>query len=330
MTPTLGRSLIKRFAHIKALVIGDLMLDHFLWGSVSRISPEAPVPVVDVSRETEMPGGAGNVAINMASLGAEVFLAGVIGEDLAGERLVNLFQRYPIHLDPLVRANDRPTIVKTRVIAHHQQVVRFDRERRGELPKDLHSRLWQQIEGLIPRVDAIVLSDYGKGVVSTALIQALIPLARRRGIPITVDPKIENFSRYKQVTCVTPNMHEAMTGAQVSRVESEEDVERLGELILKRLNTESVLITRGEKGMSLFERKKPPVHIPTRAKEVYDVTGAGDTVISTLTLALAAGAPLRASAELANYAAGIVVGKLGTAAVSRAELEIALRMNHHG
>jgi D-beta-D-heptose 7-phosphate kinase/D-beta-D-heptose 1-phosphate adenosyltransferase len=197
MTPALGRSVIKRFGHLKALVIGDLMLDHFLWGSVSRISPEAPVPVVDVTRETEMPGGGGNVAINMAALGANVFVAGVIGQDLQGERLLTLFQRYPIHLESVVRASDRPTIVKTRVIAHHQQVVRFDRERRGELPPEIRKQLWEQIEALLPRVDAIVLSDYGKGVINPSLINALIPLARRKGIPITVDPKIENFSLYR-------------------------------------------------------------------------------------------------------------------------------------
>jgi rfaE bifunctional protein kinase chain/domain len=328
VTPESGRSIIKRFAHLKALVIGDLMLDHFLWGSVTRISPEAPVPVVEVTRETEMPGGAGNVALNMAALGAEVYVAGVIGQDRAGDRLLNLFQRYPIHLEPIVKAPNRPTILKTRVIAHHQQVVRVDREVRGELSAEIRNQLWSQISAVLPLVDAIVLSDYGKGVIHTGLINSLIPIARKRNIPITVDPKIENFSHYKQVTCVTPNLQEAMAGAHVQNVQSEEDIEALGKQILKRLNATSVLITRGEKGMSLFEKKKSPVHIPTFAQEVYDVTGAGDTVISTLTLALAAGAPLRLAAELANRAAGIVVGKLGTAAVSRTELEEALRNGH--
>jgi D-glycero-beta-D-manno-heptose-7-phosphate kinase len=328
MNPSDGRTLLKRFSHIKALVIGDLMLDHFLWGSVSRISPEAPVPVVEVSRETEMPGGAGNVAINMAALGAEVFVAGVVGQDRTAERLVSLLQRFPMHLEPIIRSPDRPTILKTRIIAHQQQVVRVDREVRNELAAEVRRQLWEQIQGILPRVDAVVLSDYGKGVVNSALINALIPIARKRGIPITVDPKIENFSQYRNVTCVTPNLQEAMAGARVQRVQSEEDVERLGQQILRTLHVTSVLITRGEKGMSLFEKKKPVIHIPTRAREVYDVTGAGDTVISTLTLALAAGAPLRTAAELANYAAGIVVGKLGTAAVSRTELEAVLRNGH--
>src|SRR5690348_5124411 len=169
MTPALGRSLIKRFSHIKALVIGDLMLDHFLWGSVSRISPEAPFPVVEVSRETEMPGGAGNVAINMAALGAEVYVAGVVGQDRGAERLLTLFQRFPIHLEPILKSADRPTIMKTRIIAHHQQVVRVDRELRSDLSADIRKQLWSRIEDLIPRVDAIVLSDYGKGVVHPTL-----------------------------------------------------------------------------------------------------------------------------------------------------------------
>jgi len=330
MTPVLGRTLIKRFSHIKALVIGDLMLDHFLWGSVSRISPEAPVPVVDVSRETEMPGGAGNVAINMAALGAEVYVVGVVGQDRGAERLFSLLQRYPIHLEGILKASDRPTIVKTRIIAHHQQVVRVDRESRSELSAETRRQLWAQVEALLPRVDAVILSDYGKGVIHPSLIHALVPVARKRSLPVTVDPKIENFSHYRRVTCVTPNLQEAMAGGHVQRVTSEKEIERLGQQILSKLAAESVLITRGEKGMSLFEKKKAPVHIPTRAREVFDVTGAGDTVISTLTLALAAGAPLRTAAELANYAAGIVVGKLGTAVVSPNELEAALRMNHHG
>jgi D-beta-D-heptose 7-phosphate kinase/D-beta-D-heptose 1-phosphate adenosyltransferase len=194
----------------------------------------------------------------------------------------------------------------------------------------LRQSIWKQVEAVLPHVDAVVLSDYGKGVVSTALINALIPLAQRRGIPITVDPKVENFKHYRKVTCVTPNLQEAMQGGGVHAVRSEEDLVALGQQILKKLDVQSVLITRGEKGMSLFEKKKPAVHIPTRAREVYDVTGAGDTVIGTLTLALAAGAPLRDSAELANYAAGVVVGKIGTASVTTKELEAALRMNHHG
>lgn len=309
-------------------MIGDLMLDHFIWGTVSRISPEAPVPVVQVSRETEMPGGAGNVAVNMAALGAEVHVIGLIGEDSSAERLLSLFQRGPIRTESVVRTPERPTIVKTRIIAHHQQVVRVDREVRGEYSSHLQNEIWSRVEQLLPQMHAVVLSDYAKGVLTPSLIHRLIALAHKLNIPVTVDPKVENFHLYKQATCVTPNTQEALESAGVRTLRDEKDVEKLGAELLKKINVESVLITRGEHGMSLFEKKKPAYHIPTRAQQVFDVTGAGDTVIGTLTLALAAGAPLRTAAELSNYAAGLVVGKLGTASVSASELLNAVANNH--
>jgi len=315
-----ARAFIGRFKRLKTLVIGDLMLDHYVWGSVSRISPEAPVPVVHMSRETEMPGGAGNVAVNMAALGAQVYIVGLLGQDQAGDRLISLFQRGLIRTELVVRTGERPTILKTRIIAHHQQVVRVDRENLDPLPNALRERFWQQVEKILPEVQVVVLSDYAKGVVTPYLINRLIPLARKLGIPITVDPKVENFHHYKRVTCITPNTQEAMESGGVRSLRAEEDVDRLGLQLLKKIEADSILITRGEHGMSLFEKKKPVFHIPTRAREVYDVTGAGDTVISTLSLALAGGATLRQAAELANYAAGVVVGKLGTASVTAPEL----------
>jgi D-beta-D-heptose 7-phosphate kinase/D-beta-D-heptose 1-phosphate adenosyltransferase len=320
MPPVNARILIDRFKRIKTLVIGDLMLDHYVWGNVSRISPEAPVPVVHMSRETEMPGGAGNVAVNMAALGAEVYVVGLLGEDAAADRLISYFQRGPIHTESTVRSTERPTIVKTRIIAHHQQVVRVDREIPGAVSDALRNRVWEQVEKILPDVQAVVLSDYAKGVVTPYLIHRLIPAARKRGIPIAVDPKVENFRHYRQVTCVTPNTQEAMASGGVQSLSGEKAIEKLGQALLRKINADSILITRGEQGMSLFERKKPVFHIPTRAREVFDVTGAGDTVISTLTLALAAGSSLRQAAELANDAAGIVVGKLGTASVTAPEL----------
>jgi len=322
------RTLIDRFGRLKALVIGDLMLDHYIWGAVSRISPEAPVPVVEVSRETEMAGGAGNVAVNMASLGAQVFVVGLLGQDAASDRLLSKLEQAAIHTKHVVRTVERPTILKTRIIAHHQQVVRVDREIKGELSNDIRRQLWEQIERLLPHVQAIVLSDYAKGVVTAAFIRKLIPKARRLKIPILVDPKVENFRFYRQVTCITPNLQEAMQGGGVHSIKSEADIERLGRQIMRRLHVDSLLITRGEKGMTLFEKNKPTWHVPTRAREVFDVTGAGDTVIGTLALALAAGAPIRTAAELANEAAGIVVGKLGTASVTTQELLKAIRNNH--
>lgn len=335
-----ARTLIDRFKRLKTLVVGDLMLDHYVWGTVSRISPEAPVPVVHMSRETEMPGGAGNVAVNMAALGAEVYVVGLLGQDQASDRLISLFQRAapegraspgfgrgPIHTESIVRSPERPTIMKTRIIAHHQQVVRLDREILGPLPNALREQLWLQVEKMLPQVQAVVLSDYAKGVVTPFLINRLIPLARQRGIPITVDPKVDNFAHYKRVTCVTPNTLEAMESGGMRSLYSDHDVEKLGMQLLKKIEADSILITRGEHGMSLFEKKRPVFHIPTRAREVFDVTGAGDTVISTLTLALAAGATLRQAAELANDAAGIVVAKLGTASVTAAELLKAVQAN---
>ncbi len=317
--------ILDRFKHLKTLVIGDLMLDHFVWGSVSRISPEAPVPVVQVTRETEMPGGAGNVAVNLASLGAEVHVVGLLGADTAADRLLSLFERWPIRTESAICTPERPTIVKTRVIAQHQQVVRVDREVRGEFSDHLREEIISHVERLLPQVQAVILSDYDKGVVTPSLIKRLIPLAHKLHIPITVDPKVENFKLYQRVSCVTPNTQEAMESAGVRALRDLKDVENLGNTLRRMIQARSVLVTRGEHGMSLFEKGKPVYHIPARAREVFDVTGAGDTVISTLTLALAAGATLREAAELANHAAGLVVGKLGTASVSVEELAKAVK-----
>jgi len=326
--PAPKAQILDRFSRLNVLVVGDLMLDHYVWGSVSRISPEAPVPVVDVSRETEMPGGAGNVAVNMATLGARVHLVGLVGQDNSASRLLSLFRSLPIHTDSVIRSTDRPTILKTRIIAHHQQVVRVDREVRGDLPLTLLDQVWARMEALLPKVDAVILSDYAKGVISSALLKRLLPVLRKKNLPVTVDPKVENFHWYREVTCVTPNLKEAMEGGKVHAVKSEDELEDLGQRLVRKLNAQSILITRGEKGMTLFEKGKSPYHIPTRAREVFDVTGAGDTVISALTLALAAGANLRTAAELSNYAAGVVVGKIGTASVTPAELRVALRRSN--
>ena len=322
------RTLIGRFDRLKTLVVGDLMLDHFVWGSVSRISPEAPVPVVEVSRETEVPGGAGNVAVNMAALGSEVSVVGLVGADTGADRLLSKFQDRGIRTGCIVRSDERPTIVKTRVIAQHQQVVRFDREVKGEISQHLRSKLVAEIRRVLPETHAVVFSDYAKGVLSGPLVKIVIDEARRHGIPVTVDPKPENFRHYRRATMVTPNLQEALESGGVRRLEDETHLDRLGHALLKKIQADSVLITRGEKGMSLFERGKKPFHIPTRAREVFDVTGAGDTVIGTLTLALAAGSDLKTAAELANYAAGIVVGKIGTASVSGQELLKTVGKNH--
>lgn len=311
---------IDDFSKQRILVIGDIMVDKFVWGKVSRISPEAPVPVVEVTNETYSFGGAGNVANNLRSLGSKTHILGVIGRDIVGQELERDLQDRGIDTSSVVFDDVRPTIIKTRVVASHQQVVRFDKEIKGRFAPNIEKELLQRIEALIPKMSAVIISDYGKGVVSKAVLKKAIALALKHNIPVNVDPKIENFTSYKKVTCITPNLSEAIAGMKCSDVSSDEEVEVLGKKILKKLDAESVLITRGEKGMTLFEKHGTTKHIPTRAREVFDVTGAGDTVISVFTLALSSKASLMEAAELSNFAAGIVVGKLGTATVSPQEL----------
>ena len=314
--------LIPRFARAKILVMGDLMLDEFVWGKVSRISPEAPVPVVWVQSESLMPGGAANVANNIHALGGQVTLLGVVGEDRWGGQLLAELTGRKMDTGAILTTH-RPTTVKTRVIAHHQQVVRVDREQREPLPAGTMDRLIEAMRVRIDEVDAVVIEDYGKGVITRQLLEATIPLARKQRKIVTVDPKQEHFDLYRRVTALTPNLAEA--GEAVGReLDSDVDVRKAGEEILRRLECDGLLITLGENGMCLFEQGARRVQIPTVAQEVFDVAGAGDTVIATFTLALASGATMEQAARLANAAAGIVVGKLGVAVVSPQELRVKL------
>ncbi|AKL97455.1 D-glycero-beta-D-manno-heptose-7-phosphate kinase [Endomicrobium proavitum] len=312
--------LIEAFKKQSVLVIGDTMVDKFIWGKVGRISPEAPVPVVEITKETETLGGAGNVANNITSLGAKAYVVSAIGEDNTGNSLIKLLSEKNINSDYVVYDAHRPTIIKTRIIAASQQVVRVDREIKGSFAHSTELKIIKNIEQLLPKVNGVIISDYGKGVVSPKVLTKVIALAKKYKIPVTVDPKIENFKKYKKVTTITPNTKEAIEGMSARNISTDADIENLGRKILKTLNSESVLITRSEKGMTLIDRNGRVTNIPTRAKEVYDVTGAGDTVISTMTLALAAKADLISAAEVANFAAGIVVGKIGTATVTPEEL----------
>jgi D-beta-D-heptose 7-phosphate kinase/D-beta-D-heptose 1-phosphate adenosyltransferase len=277
---------------------------------------------VRVTGESHIPGGAGNVVNNLASMGADVSVLGVIGEDEAGSRLVDYFLERGVNIAGVCVDAERQTTQKCRVVAERQQVVRFDRETAGPLSHSTEARLLASLDAELAKVDAVILSDYGKGVVNPRVLSRAIGTARRRGIPITVDPKPEHFRLYKGVTCVTPNTTEAWACMRRDAKPGSDALDALGKDILKMLKSRSVLITRGPDGMSLFEEGRRPriTHIPTRAREVFDVSGAGDTVISTLTLALAAGAPLRRAAALANHAAGIVVAKLGTATTDVKEL----------
>ncbi|MDD5259839.1 MAG: D-glycero-beta-D-manno-heptose-7-phosphate kinase [bacterium] len=312
--------IVSQFKGTKTLVIGDIIVDHFVWGKVSRLSPEAPVPVVEVSKESFVPGGSGNVAHNIAALKGQVFLCGVTGHDLVGSQIVELISDLGVDTSGVFTDAGIPTIQKTRIIANIQQVVRIDREDRESKDKRIITQILQYLKETIPQVDAIIISDYGKGMISVPLLKEAIKLAHRYGKVITVDPKVEHFLKYRGVTCITPNHLEAAQGIHYPVPRDQAETEILGEKIIRKLHCQSLLITQGEKGMTLFEQGKRSLHIPTMAREVFDVTGAGDTVISTLTLALAAGADLKQAAYIANHAAGIVVAKVGTATCSPEEL----------
>ncbi len=322
-------SLLEKVLSLKnksILVVGDTMVDRFIWGEVSRISPEAPVPVVEVKKETETLGGAGNVASNITSLGAKAYIITVVGDDLNGLNMKEMLENKKINTDYIVVDKQRPTTLKTRIIASNQQVVRVDKEIKGVFSGKTEENILANIEEVMKNIDGVIISDYAKGIVTDKVLEKIITLADKRKVPVTVDPKVENFKKYKHITCMTPNTKEAVEGmnAQHSGIKTDEDIAKLGKEILNLLQSESVLITRGEKGMTVIEKDKV-THIPTRAKEVYDVTGAGDTVIATMTLALAAKWNLVEAAEIANFAAGVVVGKVGTATVTIEEIIKAVR-----
>jgi D-beta-D-heptose 7-phosphate kinase/D-beta-D-heptose 1-phosphate adenosyltransferase len=324
LAPARARTLVAGLAGRRVLIVGDVMLDEFVWGRVSRISPEAPVPVVEVTGRSDHVGGAGNVASNVRSLGGEAVLVGVVGRDAAGARVREALAAAGV-VDRLVDAGpSRRTTLKTRIVAHGQQVVRADQEDVSELPRALETQLLREARRELASVAAVVVSDYQKGVVSASLLRRLLPLARRRRVPVLVDPKPRHFGFYRGASVVTPNQLEAeqVTGLRLS-VPAE--LAAAGRRMLSRLACRAVLVTRGEHGMSLFERGRAPAHVAAAAREVFDVTGAGDSVIAVLALALAAGATLPEAATLANAAAGVVVGKLGTAQATPAELLAALR-----
>jgi len=314
---------IKKFKGGKVLVIGDLILDQYIWGPVSRISPEAPVPIVNVSSETMHLGGAANVSNNVRSLGGRVELCGVIGTDEAGRQFTEVLRSHGIGSDGVVTDRDRPTTRKTRIVAHNQQLVRFDVERCHAISGVLEARISRYVAACIRSVAAVVVSDYAKGVITARVMADVIGLADRHKIPVIVDPKVRHIDYYKGVTVLTPNHLEAIQAAGLQG-EDENTLLEAGRQLQQRLGCRAVLITRGERGMSLFEAGGRVTHIPTVARQVYDVTGAGDTVVATLALALAAGAPMRHAAQLSNYAAGIVVGMLGTGTVTPAQLQEAL------
>ncbi len=316
-------SALEKFSIARVLVLGDIMLDQFVWGEVSRISPEAPVPVVDVQKETMLLGGAANVANNLRALGARCGLAGIIGQDAHGEIVRSLAQQQEIDVSCLIPSR-RPTTLKTRIVARGQQVVRVDRESRTDLSGNTAERLVSAVCKALPEIDIVIVSDYNKGVVSKKVMQGIWEAASVHNVPVLVDPKPDNAHLYRGVTLLTPNNLEAEIMAGI-RIETDQDVERAAGLIGDKLSASGVLITRGPKGMALWQRKRGIFSIPTAAREVFDVTGAGDTVISTAALGLVSGLDMRQAAWLANLAAGIVVGKVGTATVSVQEIRHAMK-----
>ena len=313
------QALLAAARRTRLIVFGDLILDEFIWGAVDRISPEAPVPVVQVTRESAMPGGAANVAANVAALGGQPFLVGVVGDDPAGRRLRQLLSERGLETQGISVDRSRPTTVKTRIVAHHQQVVRFDREQTTPVDQALGRQALEALAAQLKVARGVIIEDYGKGVVAPTIIRAVIGAARRAKRLITVDPKPAHIASYQGVTALTPNRHEAAQAAGMP-IADRESLIAAGRRLMQRLKPEALLITLGEDGMCLFERGGKATQIPTVAREVFDVSGAGDTVIAAFTLFRAAGASFVEAARLANAAAGVVVGKVGTATCSPQEL----------
>ncbi len=317
---------IEALAKTRLLVVGDVMLDHFIWGNVRRISPEAPVPVVEVTKETWYPGGAANVARNIAPFSNHVQLMGRIGQDSAADKLRELLLVDEVDPSPLLVSGEVPTISKARVTARQQQIVRVDREQLLRLTSEELAEVEQRLRRLAPELDAVIIEDYGKGFVTAELVEVIATIAAETQLIVTVDPSPHNPLTWRGVSLVKPNRLEAFAAAGVADhllpgpPDQNEELLQVGQILMAKWDTPKILITLGEQGMLLFQRDTAPHHIPTRAREVFDVSGAGDTAIALLTLALAAGHDAISAAEIANRASGVVVGKLGTARLTPAEL----------
>ena len=311
--------ILEKFKNKKILVVGDIMLDKYIWGDVSRISPEAPVQVVHVQKESYAPGGASNVASNIAALNGKAFVVGIAGNDAAKNILIQELKNREINIEGIFVENDKPTTQKVRIVVRSQQLLRVDYENKEHLHEDIQNKMAAFFDNIIKDVDVVVISDYAKGVITTEICNRLIKIARDKNKAIIVDPKPKHRDFYANVTLITPNNAEASEMTNIED-ESDDDVVEIGNKLMKYLNS-NVLITRGDKGISLFEKNGNIKHIPTNAREVYSLIGAGDTVVATIALALASGANLEEAATLANIAAGIKVGKIGTASVSIEEIK---------
>ncbi len=322
---------VATFPACRILVVGDIMLDEYVFGTVGRISPEAPVPVVAVTRDARVPGGAANVALNLAGLKASVEMAGLVGNDPAGRYVTRVLRGRGIGVSAIVQDPDRPTTVKTRVIAHSQQVVRVDREKKAPPSRRTHEALIRRILSLLGDVRGVVFSDYRKGTLSAELVREVTGAARGKGLFVAVDPKQTDFAWYRGCTLITPNKKEAEAALGGRELRSDLEVWEGGKELLRRAGADAVLITRGEEGMTLVERgRKECFHIPALARQVFDVTGAGDTVIGTVAACLAAGSSMREAAMLANIAASVVVGEVGTSPITAEKLLSAVRDKARG
>jgi D-beta-D-heptose 7-phosphate kinase/D-beta-D-heptose 1-phosphate adenosyltransferase len=330
-SPKRVKQLLAAATRTRILVVGDVMLDQFIWGSVGRISPEAPVPVVDFERESFMPGGAANVARNLTALNVPTELFGAVGQDPAAQQLRRLLETYHIGCRGLVSSASRRTSLKTRIVAHKQQVVRIDRETRDGLDGTLVRRMMRMLEPMVAEAAAVIVGDYGKGVVTQPLLEELKGLCRRRGIWLSLDPKPTHHLNLTGLSLITPNRKEAFELARLpdetrqANPLADANLLQAAERLLDELRPALLLITLGELGMLLCQRDHRPFHIPTVAQEVFDVSGAGDTAIASFTMAIAAGAAPLEAAIISNHAAGIVVGKIGTATVAPEELVMNFR-----
>jgi rfaE bifunctional protein kinase chain/domain len=306
------------FSDVKVLIVGDVMLDRYCWGSVIRISPEAPVPVVNLEKTEVTLGGAANVAANVVGLGAKALLVGVIGKDSEAKLFPKFLREKGISHDYLVETGNRPTTVKTRIVAHNQHIVRIDQETDKQLSNEEEIDVLNKIQEVFEQASIVIISDYAKGLLTNNIIQRLITLGRERNKPVLVDPKGKDYAKYHGATLLTPNKKEAYQATEI------ENVEQAGQILMNKLDLHALLITQGEDGMTLFENDKKPFKLNALARKVYDVTGAGDTVIATLAVAYASGFDLAQSANLANIAAGFVVEKVGTTTIDIKELREAL------
>ncbi|MFT5401602.1 MAG: rfaE bifunctional protein kinase chain/domain [Verrucomicrobiales bacterium] len=331
MEPSRLANLLEQFRSKSVLVLGDVMLDRFIWGNVSRISPEAPVPVVHVQRESAYPGGAANVARNLLPFTGNVSVMGVRGPGIMGDLLVDNFTQEGLSKEDLFCDANYETIVKTRIVARSQQVVRIDRETLRPVGEDVVAKIRQRLEDRLPTLDAIIIEDYAKGLLGQSLIDDVISMASKAGVPVTVDPNPNNRVNWRGVTAVKPNRLEAFQAAGLPDQGFGDDLAtdptllELGKRLSALWECEHLMITLGERGLVLLSRDKAPWYSPPRAREVFDVSGAGDTVIGIFTLALCAGASAQEAAHLANHASSIVVGKIGTATVSPEELMSAIK-----